>query len=122
MKYRRDRINESVAHELNDIIRGVKDPRVSDNFVTVNAADVTGDLKTAKIYFGCITGDPEEVKKGLKSATGYLRRELAVRLNLRNTPELVFFHDSSAENGAKISGILKELDIKPAETDREEDK
>lgn len=117
MKYRRDRINESVAHELNDIIRGVKDPRVSDNFVTVNAADVTGDLKIAKIYFGCITGDPAEVKTGLKSAAGYLRRELAIRLNLRNTPELVFLHDSSAENGARISGILKELDVDPVKTD-----
>lgn len=111
MKYRRNRINESVAHELNDILRSVKDPRVTDNFVTINAADVTGDLKQAKVYFGCLSGDPKEAKAGLVSAAGYLRRELAARLNLRNTPELSFSHDTSAENGARISGILKDLNV-----------
>jgi len=112
MNHRQERINDSVARELGEIIRGVKDPRVPSAFVTVNAARVTPDLKFAKIYFGTILGDPEEVKKGLESACGYLRTSLAKRLNLRQTPELSFIHDRSAEHGAHIAQVLKELNEK----------
>ncbi|MEA4833139.1 MAG: 30S ribosome-binding factor RbfA [Oscillospiraceae bacterium] len=108
--YRAGRINESVAHELNDILRDVKDPRITDSLVTINAADVTRDLKQAKVYFGCITGDPETIRKGLDSAKGFMRRELAARLNLRMTPDLSFFHDISAEHGANIARILKKIE------------
>ncbi len=107
---RSERINKSVAQELNDIIRNVKDPRVSSSYVTINSAEVTNDLKLAKIFFGCITGDPAEVKKGLQSAKGFLRRELAVRLNMRQTPELSFCYDDGAERGARIARILNEIE------------
>ena len=107
---RSERINKSVAQELNDIIRNVKDPRVSSSYVTINSAEVTNDLKLAKIFFGCITGDPAEVKKGLQSAKGFLRRELAVRLNMRQTPELSFYYDDGAERGARIARILNEIE------------
>ena len=117
MNHRQERINDSVARELGEIVRQVKDPRVSDAFVTINLAQVTPDLKYAKVYFGTILGDPEEVKKGLESAAGFLRSSLAKRLNLRQTPELTFVHDRSAEHGAHIAQVLKELNVK--ETDDE---
>ena len=115
MNHRQERINDSVAHELGEIIREVKDPRISSAFVTVNAARVTPDLKFAKIYFGIILGDPEEVRKGLESAAGFLRSSLARRLNLRQTPELIFIHDKSAQHGAHIAQVLKDLNVNGTE-------
>ena len=110
-KYRQDKINRSVVEAMAGAIRAVKDPRVRAGIVTVNAADVTADLKFAKIYFGCIGCDPKEVADGLKSASGFLRAYLAKELNLRITPELTFIYDTSAEHGAHISTLLKSLDI-----------
>lgn len=109
MKYRENRINDSVARTVGDIFRSVKDPRISSGFVTVNAAVVSKDLKFAKIYYGVLAGDPQEVQKGLKSASGFIRRELALRLNLRITPELTFLYDDSARNGARIAQILQDI-------------
>lgn len=111
MNHRQERVNDSVAKELGEILRNVKDPRVSSAFVTVNAARVTPDLKFAKIYFGIILGDPEEVQEGLERAAGFIRSELARRLNLRQTPELTFIHDRSAEHGAHIAQVLKDLNV-----------
>lgn len=111
MNHRQERVNDSVAKELGEILRNVKDPRVSGAFVTVNAARVTPDLKFAKVYFGTILGDPEEVQEGLERAAGFIRSELAKRLNLRQTPELTFVHDRSAEHGAHIAQVLKELNV-----------
>jgi len=120
---RAGRVNKSVAHELEDILRSVKDPRVAENYVTINSAEVTRDLKTAKVFFGCITGSPDEVKKGLESAKGFLRTELARRLNMRQTPDLTFHFDNGAERGARIAEILGKLDIKnqPEETEDNKD-
>lgn len=118
--YRKNRINESVAREVADIIREVKDPRVRSTFITVTSALVTADLKFAKIFYSFIDGDPKEVKKGLVSATGFIRRELAARLNLRITPELNFIFDDSPQHGAEISSILKSLDIKPDDEEETE--
>ncbi|MBE6712401.1 MAG: 30S ribosome-binding factor RbfA [Ruminococcaceae bacterium] len=115
MNHRQERVNDSVAHELGDIIREVKDPRVTSAFVTVNAARVTPDLKYAKIYFGIIVGDPEQVQKGLECASGFLRSSLAKRLNLRQTPELSFIYDRSAEHGAHIAQVLKDLNVNGTE-------
>lgn len=115
MNHRQERVNDSVARELGEIIRQVKDPRVSSAFVTVNAARVTPDLKFAKIYFGTILGDPVEVQEGLERATGFLRSSLAKRLNLRQTPELTFIHDKSAEHGAHIAKVLRDLNVNGTE-------
>ncbi len=109
MNHRQERINESVTQALGEILRNVKDPRVSDAFVTVNAVRVTADLKYAKVYFGIIVGDADEVKKGLENAHGFIRSALAKALDLRQTPELTFIHDRSAEHGAHIADVLKEL-------------
>ena len=109
-KYRRNRINDAVARELTEILRDVKDPRISDAFVTITGADVTGDLKYAKIFYSIIgETDEKELSRGLKSAAPFIRRELAVRLNLRQTPELTFIRDNSVEHGAHISKLLDEV-------------
>ena len=110
--YRKDRINEDMLREVPQIIRNVKDPRVSSGFITVTHCEVTGDLKFAKIYFSVLNGDANEVKKGLVSAKGFIRRELAERLNMRNTPELNFISDDSIEQGDKINKILNDINIR----------
>ena len=122
-KYRRGRINEEMQKELTQILRRVKDPRVSDAFVSITAADCTADLKYAKIYYSVMSGDAKEVATGLKAASGFIRRELANTLNLRMTPELTFLPDSSISYGAHIASILNKLDISPEdeESDAETD-
>ena len=116
-KYRRGRINDETVKEVAGILREVKDPRVSGAFISVIAADVTPDLKFAKIYYSVLTGDPKEVAKGLASSTGFIRRSLAQRLNLRITPELTFVRDSSSEHGAHISELLHKIEQERAATE-----
>ncbi len=118
-KYRRGRINDEIQKEMTVILRKVKDPRISDAFLSVTAADCTADLKYAKIYYSALRGDPKEISKGLKAATGFIRRELARSLNLRITPELTFLPDTSIAYGAHIATILNGLDISPEEEDEE---
>jgi len=110
-KYRQDRVNDSVAKEMSQIIREVKDPRVSSALITVTGADVSQDLKYAKIYYSCLSGKDDECAKGLASASGFARSQLAKRLNLRITPELSFVYDSSLEHGMKIAKILNGLEF-----------
>ena len=114
-QYRRDRINDAVKHEMAQILRDVKDPRLTGSLVSITAADVSPDLKFAKIYFSVLGDDKSEVLKALKSAAGFFRSELAKRINLRITPELAFEYDSSIEYGANISKILSTLEISPEE-------
>ena len=109
--YRRGRINDEVQKELASILRDVKDPRVSGAFVSVTAVDVTPDLKFAKIYYSSLRGEPKELAKGLKAATGYIRSQIAQRLNLRITPELTFILDDSVAHGAHISKLLNSITI-----------
>ena len=106
------RINEEVQRELAALIPTVKDPRV----ISVTAVDVTPDLKFAKAYISVLDkSDSDQVLKGLKSASGYLRRELGRALNLRHTPELTFFRDDSMAKGAKILEMLRDPEVvKPA--------
>ncbi|MBQ8310327.1 MAG: 30S ribosome-binding factor RbfA [Clostridia bacterium] len=120
-KYRRGRINEEMQKELTVILRRVKDPRVSDAFISITAADCTADLKYAKIYYSAMGGDKKEIAKGLKAAAGFIRRELAGSLNLRMTPELTFIEDSSVAYGAHIASILNNLEISPEEEDGDKD-
>ena len=109
--YHIGRVNEEIAREMTEILRTVKDARVSDSFVSILRADTAADLKNANIHYSVLGTDEEkaEVKKGLKSAEGYIRRELARRLNLRATPELNFVYDDSIAHGAHIAKILEDL-------------
>lgn len=107
---RMDRISEEVKRELSAVLRDLKDPRLSA-MVSVVAVEVTRDLKFAKAYIS-IMGDEKTRKDGmdaLKSAGGFIRREIGRRLNLRNTPEFTFALDHSIEYGAHINEILREL-------------
>ena len=106
------RINEDIRLALSELLRNVKDPRVQQGLVTVTACEATGDLKFCKVYLSVLGLESEkELKKGLKSASGWLRHELAMRLRIRNIPELVFEVDHSIEHGAHINQILAGLDI-----------
>ena len=93
------------------VLREVKDPRVKDAFISVTAVDVTPDLKFAKVYYSAMMGDKKEVAAGLKSSAGYIRRQIAQRLNLRMTPELTFIEDHSIAHGAHISKLLNSIEI-----------
>ena len=119
-KYRQNRINDEMQKEMMSILRRVKDPRVQDAFISVTAVDCTADLKYAKIYYSALRGDAKEVAKGLKAATGFIRRELAHSLNLRITPELTFVADSSITYGAHIASILNNLEISEPEDEESE--
>lgn len=107
---RTDRISEEVKRELSAVVRELKDPRIP-MMTTVVSVRVTKDLKFAKAYISVLGN--EEAKKGalaaLKSAGGFIRREIGHRLNLRNTPEFTFVADDSIEYGAHINEILKDL-------------
>ena len=109
------RINEEIQRELSALIRTVKDPRVH-GLVSLTAVDTTSDLRYAKIYVSVLDkSDVKEVVKGLKSAGGYLRRELGRVLQLRYTPELIFVADDSIDKGAHILSMLRNPDVvKPA--------
>ena len=107
------RVNEEIQRELSSLIRTVKDPRVADaGMVSVTAVEATPDLKYAKIYVSALNKDRSgQLLKGLKSAAGYLRRELGQRLNLRATPELSFVRDDSIDKGAHILDLLRDPDV-----------
>ena len=111
------RINGEVQRELANIIRGgIKDPRISP-LTSVVAVEVAPDLKTCKAYIS-VLGDCEAHKatlEGLKSAEGYIRRELAHTVNLRNTPEIRFILDQSIEYGVHMSKIIDEVTAKDDE-------
>lgn len=105
------RINTEVQRELSNIIRGgIKDPRVAP-LTSVVAVEVAPDLKTCKAYIS-VFGDKEaqeDTIKGLQSAEGYIRRELAHTINMRNTPEITFIMDQSIEYGVNMSKKIDDL-------------
>ena len=104
------RINEEIQRELAEQIRFLKDPRVSQvGMVSITRVDTTGDLRYARIYVSVLDKNQEkDVLKGLKSAAGYLRRELGRALQLRYTPELQFIGDDSISQGAHILEVLRD--------------
>ena len=107
-----ERINEDIQRVLASLLRDIKDPRVKQGMISVTGVSTTGDLRYAKAYLSVYGLQSEkEFKKGLKSAAGYLRRELGRALNLRYTPELIFELDNSIERGARINTLLNDLEI-----------
>jgi len=118
------RINSEVMKELADMIRSdIKDPRIAP-MTCVTDVEVAPDLKTCKVWISVLGGDEarEETLKGLKSAEGYMKRQLASRLNLRNTPALTFLSDVSTEYGMKMSQKIDEVMASmPDRSDEEEE-
>ncbi len=106
------RINEEIQKELSQLIRTLKDPRVQDAMISITAVETTGDLRYAKVFVSVLQKDrSRDVLKGLKSAGGFLRREIGRTLQLRYTPELVFELDDSITKGADMFALLKSLHI-----------
>ena len=105
------RINGEVQKELSRIIsREIKDPRISP-MTSVVSVEVAPDLKSCKVYIS-VLGDEEAQKntqEGLNSALGYIRRELARTINLRNTPEITFIMDQSIEYGVNMSKLIDDV-------------
>ena len=117
-----NRINEEIQKELSNLLRSVKDPRISDHMISIIRCEVTNDLRWCKVYLSILGDyDAKEVKQGLKSCSGWLRRELAHALRLRYTPELVFVLDDSIAEGLRMSKLISDLNIKPAEDEEPED-
>lgn len=107
--YRIGRINDDIKRELAALLPGVKDPRVH-GLISITRVDTTTDLRYCKVYVSALDkSDLNDVIKGLKSASGYLRRELGHRMSLRYTPELQFIADSSIDEGARIIKIMDDL-------------
>lgn len=111
-----NRINDEIQRELASQIRSLKDPRISNaGMVSITRADTTSDLRSARIYVSVLDKDQEkDVLKGLKSASGFLRRELGHALQLRYTPELQFIGDDSIQHGAHILELLRREEEKDA--------
>ena len=103
-----NRINSEVQRALSSIIRTVKDPRVAP-FTSITDVSVAPDLKTCKVYVSVLSDDGEETLRGLNSAEGYIRHELAREVNLRNTPELKFVLDNSISYGVDMSKRIDEV-------------
>ena len=104
------RINEEIQRELSALIPAVKDPRVS-GMISVTAVETTPDLRYAKAYISVLDKENgERVLKGLRSASGWLRRELGSALKLLYTPELVFQLDDSIDKGAHILELLRSVE------------
>ena len=119
------RINDAIQKELSALLRTVKDPRVSEGMLTITHVDTTSDLRYARVYVSALNcPDEKGLLKGLKSAAGYLRRELGSRVDLRYTPELVFTLDDSLKYGAHMFDLLEKLERQEAarEAEKADDK
>lgn len=104
------RTNEDIRLAMSELLRDVKDPRLHQGLVSVTAVETTGDLKYCKIYLSVLGLESEkDFLQGLKSASGWLRRELGRKVQLRNVPELQFCMDRSIEEGAHINDLISHL-------------
>ena len=114
------RINEEIQKELANLIRNLKDPRVQNTMISITHVETTPDLRYAKVYVSFLQEDKAaDAMKGLKSAGGYLRRELGNALKLRYTPELVWALDDSITYGAKMLKLINSLEVSSDDSDED---
>ena len=115
---RQKRVAELIKQEVSDLVQHeLKDPRIG--FVTVTDAEISADLRHAKVFVSILDGDKEETMAGLKAAEGFVRSEIGDRIRLRHTPEILFRYDDSIEKGVRIFELLEEVD-KGDQQDEEE--
>ena len=115
-----NRINEEIQKELSSLLRTVKDPRVQDTMISITRVETTPDLRYTKVYVSFLQEDRvKNAMAGLKSAGGYLRRELGHNLQLRYAPEIVWSLDDSITYGAKMLTLINSLEINNESTDKE---
>ena len=113
-----NRINEEIQKSLAENLRNVKDPRVSGTMISVTKVETTPDLRYAKVYVSFLEENKAaEAMKGLKSAGGWLRREIGNDLKLRYTPELQWALDDSITYGAKLLSLINSLEVKTDDQD-----
>ncbi|MBR3714610.1 MAG: 30S ribosome-binding factor RbfA [Clostridia bacterium] len=121
-KYRQAKIDEEIARALGDIMRTVRDARLEGCVFSITRVHAAPDLSTAEVFYSYLGNKSrDEVKKGIKSALGFIRSSLARKLSLRQTPELIFTYDLSMENGARIFELLKQVEIPDEEEDEEDE-
>ncbi len=116
------RVNALIQEEVSQmVLHEIKDDRVGAGMVSITLVDVSGDLQHAKIYVSVYGTDEarEETMAGLKSATGFVRRELGKRLRLRRTPEIIFIEDRGIERGDRILTLLTQLSQERQNKDQE---
>ena len=120
--FKTGRTASDIRRELSELIGELKDPRIS-KLISIVKVDVSGDLSYATVFVSAIEGYDKTVEsvKGLKSAAGYLRRELGMRIKIRKTPELRFVADNSIQHSAKIADIISGFGDSEAETAESED-
>ena len=116
------RTNDDIQFVISKLLREVKDPRVQQGMISVTRVETTGDLRYSKIWLSVLgMKDEKEFRRGLRSASGYLRRGLGNSMKLRYTPELIFEIDHSIEYGAHINEVINSLEIDHSEDEEHED-
>ena len=111
-----NRINEEIQKELSNLLRTVKDPRVQDTMISITRVETTPDLRYTKVYVSFLQENKaDDAMKGLKSAAGYLRRQLGSNLKLRYAPEIVWALDDSITYGARMLKLINSLEVKADE-------
>ena len=114
-------INQEIQKELSELLRTVKDPRVQNVMISITRVETTPDLRYTKVYVSFLQAEKaEEAMKGLKSAAGFLRRQMAANLQLRYAPEIVWALDDSITYGAKMLELINSLEVKSDEQPDEE--
>lgn len=118
--HRLGRTTEDIKRELTAILRELKDPRVKNGLISIVRVEVTNDLSFCKVYISTMDGieNAHEAVKGLKSAAGFVRRELSQRLSIRHVPQVIFEATDSIEYSANISRIINDLQVKEDEDDK----
>ncbi len=116
--FKNHRMTEDIHRELPDIIRQLKDPRIS-SMLSVVRVDLAGDGSHCKVYISSLLGeeDTRQSVKGLRSAAGFVRRELFSRLKMRKSPEIEFIADNSIAKGAEITRKLQDIAADETEED-----
>lgn len=113
-----NRINEEILKELSSLLRTVKDPRVQDTMISITRVETTPDLRYTKVYVSFLQADRvKDAMAGLKSAAGFLRRELGRNLQLRYSPEIVWSLDDSITYGAHMLELINSLEIQHEDSD-----
>ena len=108
-----NRINEEIQKELSALLRTVKDPRVQDTMISITRVETTPDLRYTKVYVSFLQEERvKDAMAGLKSAAGYLRRQLGHNLQLRYSPEIVWSEDDSITYGARMLNLINSLEVK----------
>ena len=116
-----NRINEEIQKELSSLLRTVKDPRVQDTMISITRVETTPDLRYTKVYVSFLQEEKvKDAMAGLKSAAGYLRRQLGSNLKLRYSPEIVWALDDSITYGAHMLKLINSLEVKHDEDADEE--